>query len=223
MKPFAWSLSALKSYETCGFRHWKTKVKKEYEEPVSDAMSWGRAVHEAAEERIRKKTPLPKGMGAIEPFAEKLDRFGGKLLTEHKMALTKDFEPTGYFAKDVWLRSASDVIGINKKGTAGFIIDWKTGKIDNDPLQLDLCAFSSFQYFPKLEKITAFYVWLKEDETGPREEYTRENASFLWGGLNPRVRKFQNAYEQGEWQKNPSGLCKRHCPVIECEHNGRRN
>jgi hypothetical protein len=32
----------------------------------------------------------------------------------------------------------------------------------------------------------------------------------------------ESAYDKDVWNANPSGLCRAHCVVLECPHNGRR-
>ena len=217
-----WSLSRLNGFEQCAFRYKKVTVDKSVADEKGDAALWGQQVHDAAKARIKSKKPLPVGMENLEKYMKPFDTFKGKLIVERQMALTINYEPTSWFGQDVWVRVIADVLAISRNGKKGVIIDWKTGKVNSDVTQLDLCAFTAFQYYDTLEEITAFYGWVKDDAGSDIERYTRANSHMIWGELQPRVRRFQRAYEEDNWPKNPSGLCRKWCPVLECEHNGRR-
>ena len=54
-----WSFSKIKSFEQCPKKFYHLKVAKDYKEPETEAMLYGTAVHEAAEEYIRDGKPLP--------------------------------------------------------------------------------------------------------------------------------------------------------------------
>ena len=42
----------------------------------------------------------------------------------------------------------------------------------------------------------------------------------LWKPWLSKYAALEKAYETGVWNPRPSGLCRRHCPVVECPHNG---
>lgn len=54
-----WSYSRLKAFETCPRQFQHLKILKTYKESESEAMLYGTAFHEAAEEYIRDETPMP--------------------------------------------------------------------------------------------------------------------------------------------------------------------
>lgn len=221
-KPFAWSYSTLSSFETCPRRHNLTKITKEVVEGQSDAMAWGNKVHKALELRIKDRQPLPDTLASYEPFALSIETAGqgGMIQAEQKMALDRDFNPTGYFAKDVWARAITDVTII--KGDKGFVGDWKTGKPTPASAQLALCAAATWAYHPHLEKIVTSFVWLSQGTT-TNEVYKRDELSAIWQRLMPRVTRLEQAIESGTFPPKPSGLCREWCPVPKrlCEHSGK--
>jgi ATP-dependent helicase/DNAse subunit B len=46
-KPFAWSYSRLKSYETCPYKHLRIDIMRDVKEPESDDLKWGNRLHDA--------------------------------------------------------------------------------------------------------------------------------------------------------------------------------
>lgn len=216
----AWSYSALSSFETCPRRHFLTRVSKAVKEPESEALRWGNYVHKALEDRLRDSKPLPTTLSTHEAFCQKVESIeDAKLMVEYEAAITKEFQPTGWWDRDVWCRSKWD-LGI-LKGNALGIYDWKTGKRKLDIDQMELFALSAFIHLPDVEVVTSGYVWLK-DKKIDREKFRRDQAPEIWSRWLPRVERFNQAFEQDKWPAKPSGLCRKWCPVGKhnCEHCG---
>jgi len=219
-KPLQWSYSVLSAYETCPHRYYVTKVAKTVTEPMTEAMSRGNKVHKALELRLTQATPLPGDMRQWEPLAQTVvDRAkGGVLEAEQKMALTIDYRPTTFFAKDVWVRGITDFTVT--KGAKAFIGDWKTGKPTPESAQLRLTAAMTMCAKPWVQTVINSFVWLK-DGTLTTERFTREDLPGIWQDFAPRVRRLEISMEENRWPKKPSGLCGSWCPVHSCEHNGK--
>lgn len=214
MKPFAWSYSALGSFETCAHRHYRTKVAKNIPDPAGEDALWGQRVHKSLEERLRDNKPLPPSLANFEPYAARFAAAPGTLLVEQQIALNAKFEPTTWFGKDTWLRCVLDVAVLN--GKRAVLADWKTGKRKPDNDQLELFAAVSFIQYPEVEHASTGFVWLKEKKMD-REQYTRDDAARIWGNFLPRVARMERAFSSGTWDKKPSGLCNGWCPVKDCE------
>lgn len=221
-KSFAWSYSALSSFETCPRRHNLTKVTKEVSEGQSDAMLWGNKVHKALELRIKDRKPLSPEMIAYEPLALSVERSGagGLIETEQKMALDVNYNVTGYFAPDCWVRVITDATVI--KGKKAAVLDWKTGKPTPASKQLDLCAAATFAAHPYLETIATSFVWLQHGTT-TNATFTRDDVPTIWQEFAPRVTRMEHALQSGNFPPKPSGLCREWCPVPKrlCEHSGK--
>lgn len=218
-KPVAWSFSALGSFETCAFRHYKTKVKKDTPDPPGEAALWGQRVHKHLEERLRDGTPLPDSLAPYEKYASPFDKAPGTLKVENQIALTKDFKLTEWFAKDVWCRAVLDVEVIN--GSKAGIWDWKTGKRKPENDQLELFAGVTFVVHPEVERADTGFIWLQEKKID-KATFTRADGPRIWERFIPRVQRLERAHETDTWDKKPSGLCRKWCPVKSCEHNGQR-
>lgn len=219
-KAFAWSYSALTSFETCPHRHFKTKIEKSVIEPQTDALTWGNKVHKSLEVRVKAGFPLPTDMRQWEPIAVAIDKsrqLGGKVDTELKMAINDNFKPVSYFAKDCWSRSITDVSV--EKGDKIWVGDYKTGKPTPDSQQLMLSAAFVFHHKPYINTVQNSFIWLKSGGMST-ETYHRDDVSKIWQEFMPRVERLKTAIELDKFPKNPSGLCREWCPVKTCEHNG---
>lgn len=216
----AWSYSALDSFETCPFRHYKTKVSKEVKEPQTEALTWGNTVHKALELRVTKGAPLPDNMQIYEPIALTVYNKGrlGKIEAEQKMALTKSYQPTSWFAKDVWVRGITDFT--ITKGDKAFIGDWKTGKPSAGSAQLRLTAAMTMHHKPYINVVCNTFLWLKTGGV-TSETFSREDIPAIWQEFAPRVARLEAAHEENKWPKKPSGLCRSWCPCTSCEHHGK--
>lgn len=218
-KPFAWSWSALNSYETCPYRHNLTKIVKAYPEKENPQMVAGQLFHRALELRIEKGKSLPQDMAYIEPTIKRLEEVAreGTICAERRIGLTRDFEECGYFDKQVWLRTVIDCqIDLPDRS---LITDWKTGKVKDDYDQLALSAAVKFAITPECDKVTTSYFWFSQGKI-TRETFVRDDAPRIWQNIMPRVIKLERAIIENDFPKKQSGLCREHCPCINCEHNG---
>ena len=217
-KPFTWSYSQLKNFETCERRNQQIDRLKAFKED-SDQLRWGNAVHDAMAKAIGKGHPLPNTMKGYQPYVDLInrrkDRFNVDV--ERKLAFTRDFQPCDYFHSKVWFRGVVDVSLLSKQ--LGAMFDWKTGKVVDDNVQLGLFATMLFCHYPELQRLETAFVWLPADAT-TKETWTQADMPRLWADLMPRVERMEAAYKTNKYEPNPSGLCKRYCPVDTCEYHG---
>lgn len=216
-KSFSWSYSKLKNFESCPKRHYHVDVAKDVKEEESEQLAYGNMLHKALAERIGKGIPLPSPFAAMEVWAEKVSHPGGKILVEQKLAITKDFGPCDFFAKDAWFRGIGDVIKII--GPVALILDWKTGKIVEDSQQLALMAACVFAHHPEVQQVRSEFIWLKEDAT-TRADFKREDMPKVWAALWPRIEALEAAATTLTYPARPGFLCRKYCPVSACPHHG---
>jgi hypothetical protein len=219
-KPFAWSFSRLKNYETCPKRHYEVDIAKNFKEEGSEALLWGEQVHKAAELCLEKNEPLPIGMPTLQRWIDVIkDVKYDKLLVEQKLAITKDFQACGYFDRPCWFRTKADVLGI--MGKVALAIDWKTGKFQEDSQQLALMAAAAFANFPALKQIRTEFIWLKEGPgVSTREDFLRADIVKIWKNIWPRIETLEHAYNTNTYPPKPGALCRKWCVVKSCPHNG---
>ena len=216
-KAFAWSFSKLKNFETCPKRHLEIDILKNFreDEEPGGPLEWGNRVHHALHATLGKGEPLPSEMEDYKKYVDMVHKLPGKLYVEQKYAITKDFGPTQYFAPNVWYRGIGDVVKIS--GTRGTILDWKTGAIKVDSVQLMLMAQCLFSHFPQVMRVHTGYIWLKDDAT-TIETYDRKDMADSWIGLLDRVAQLEHAAATKDYPPKPSGLCVKWCPVASCAY-----
>jgi hypothetical protein len=209
-KPLTWSFSSLNAFETCPRRYYLTKVSKEVVEKQTAATMHGNAVHKALELDLNGEQALPKKYADYAPMMKRIKMTKGNKLAEQKLGLTRDFKPTAFFAKDVWLRSVLDVTIVQP--TRAIVLDYKTGKPKTDIDQLKLFAGVAFQVYPRIETVDAGYIWLGHDKLD-KQTFHRDEAPIIWQDFTRRVARIEHAVSSGDFPPKPSGLCREWCPV----------
>jgi RecB family exonuclease len=218
-KPFSWSYSKLKNYRTCPKRHYHVDVARDVKEEESEALSYGNTVHKVLAQYVEHGTILPPVLApTLKPWGDKV-RAGShdKLLVEQKLAIRADFSGCDWFAPDAWYRGIADVIKI--KGPVALVIDYKTGKVLEDGIQLALMAACVFAHHPEVQKIRTEFFWIKEDAS-TRADFTRADLVAVWNTLLPEVKQLEEAHRTSTFPPTPSGLCRKWCPVSSCPHFG---
>ena len=219
-KAWAWSYSKLKNYETCPKRHYEIDLAKNYTEAVEPGgpLDWGDRVHRGMAHSCGTGEPLPKEMKDFQKWVDRVRSGPGKLYVEQKYAITKDFGPTTFFAPDAWYRGIGDVVRVD--GPVALGIDWKTGKLLVDSVQLMLMAQLIFAHYPEVQKVRTEFVWLAEDTSTP-EVYDRKDLMDEWLGVMNRVKALEEAHIKQEYPPKPGRLCRKWCPVKSCMHHGK--
>lgn len=214
----AWSFSVLRSFDTCPKKHYHTRVLKDVKEPEGEAARWGMKVHKAFELRVKNGTPLPPELMGHEPVLARFAGAHGVVTTEQQIALTRDFKPTQWFAKDVWMRAVIDLCIINK--SHALVVDYKTGKQSDDFDQLELTAAVVMTLNPQVLTVTGAYLWLK-DEMVTKDAWARSHVPGIWQRNIERLTPLNAAHANSHWPAKPNGLCRKWCPVTFCPHNGK--
>lgn len=230
-KPFSWSFSAVDNFHTCGFKYYHQNVLKD----VSDSTVYrteGQEVHKLMEHRLLHAKELPKHRAHWGRWVDELladcDRTEWILRGEQKLAFTEDFEPCEYFdkVKKVWCRVVIDAMKV--RGDLAIVRDWKTGRMKPDLDQILLYATAIFIHWPEVKRVQGGLVFLKED-VGPHiprndciyeVEITRPDLQPFWHRYIYKVNALRIAHQTGNWPAIPSGLCRNHCNVVSCTHNG---
>lgn len=215
-KEWSWSYSKLKNYEVCPKRMYEIDIAKNYQEPEDPdgPLAWGNRVHKALAAALSTpSTPLPAEMAQYQNWVDRVQKGPGQLLIEQKYAITRDFQPTTYFAPNVWYRGVGDVVRVDRD--IALVLDWKTGKILEDSVQLMLMAQCLFSHFPNLKYVRSEFVWLKDDCTSP-ELFTRQEVGDQWTGLLDRVKAMEVSSQQMNYPPKPGRLCRSYCAVASC-------
>jgi hypothetical protein len=217
-RAFAWSYSKLKNFRTCPKRYWHVDIAKDAKEPDSAALQWGNSLHDAFAKYVAKGIPLPETMAQHQDMLDRLKNMPGDTLVEQKYAITEDFAPTEFFAKDAWYRGIGDIVKV--AGEFGYAGDYKTGKVVEDSEQLGLLATCLFAHYPDLQAVRTEYLWLADDAV-TRATFKRSDMASFWAGVLPQVTVLRAAHDKSEFPAKPGKLCRNWCPVKQCVHNGK--
>lgn len=221
-KVWSWSYSKLKNYRTCPRRYHDIDVAKLYQEEEKgpdSPLAIGNRIHKCLEDRIGKGTPLPADLAHLEDAMAKLARLPGKTLVEQQLAIREDLEPCDWFNPKTWYRAKADLVNISENGLVALAIDYKTGKIVEDSVQLALMAECIFSHYPSVQAVRTEFWWLAEDVPS-REDFKRTKRHETWAHVLPMVKELKGAHDTNTWPTKTSGLCKRHCIVSGCPHWG---
>ena len=220
IKEWSWSYSKLKNYDVCPKRMYEVDIAKNYVEEVKPdgPLDWGNRVHAAFKAALLGTAALAPEFVDLQPWVDRVLAGPGELLVEQKYAINRAFQKTGYFANDVWYRGIGDVVRIDRD--IALVVDWKTGKVLEDPVQLMLMAQCLFSFYEDLKYVRSEFVWLKHDCTTP-ELFTRKEVAEQWRELLPRVNLMEQAAKDMNYPPKPNNFCKRNCPVRSCPFHGK--
>jgi hypothetical protein len=220
-----WTYSAMKLFRTCPRQYYHAYVLKDIKpsfDPISTA--YGTQVHEAIEKYIKSDALFPPEYNRFKPTVDEVKTWRGEQHVEYKMALGPDFEPVSFWDKGYFVRGVADFLNVD--GTKARVIDWKTGKNAKyaDPKQLELMALMTFKHFPQVEAVRGGLAFLVPDVMVPKggQIYKKEDEKKMWEGWLYDVKRIEIATEKNVFNPSPSGLCRKHCNILTCEHNGKR-
>jgi len=217
-----WSFSRIKAFEQCPKQFYHEKILKQYPVQETEAMRYGTDFHKACEDFIGEGKPIPEKYSYIQSTLDKFASMEGKKICELKMGLTVDLEACTFFADDVWFRGIADLLIVN--GDTAMVVDYKTGKSSKyaDTGQLELMALALFKHFPQVTKVKAGLLFVVCKDL-VKATYEVERSPKLWEKWLGKYARMEKAAELNVWKPQPSGLCRRHCNVVECPHNGRNS
>ena len=220
--PGPWSYSSLKKFKTCARQFYEVKVLKAFKEPEStEATRYGKDFHTAAELYVRDDTPLPAYFEFAKPQLDTLRAIPGVKHCEYEMALTAKLEPCSFRDPLAWCRGVADLLIVDEDRGVARCVDYKTGKSAKyaDTAQLELMALMIFKHFPKVRSVKGGLLFVVANSFR-KETYKLDQEHTYWRTWMGDVRRLEVAYQTGVWNPNPSGLCRKHCVVTTCAHNG---
>jgi hypothetical protein len=218
-----WSYSSIKLFDQCPRKFYHLRVAKDFQEDQNaEHLLYGTRFHKAAEEYIRDDAPLPEAFKFAKSVLDSLKRIPGDKYCEYEMGLTQGLQPCGFRDSDVWFRGIADLLIINTEIGEARVVDYKTGKSAKyaDVGQLELMALAVFKHFPQVQKVKAGLLFVLANNF-VKESYKHEQAPVLWQKWIQDHERMKLAYSTNVWNPKPSGLCRKHCVVLSCPHNGR--
>lgn len=219
-----WSYSSLKLFDQCPRKYFHLRVAKDFEEPESEAMLYGTRFHEAAENYIKSMgdTPLPPYFGFAKKALDNLIQLPGVKHCEYEMGVTENLDPCKFNDPNVWFRGIADLLIIDEEKAEARVIDYKTGKSAKyaDPDQLELMSLCVFKHFPKVKKVKSGLLFVVANAF-IKSKCDADNQGVLWDKWVSKHNRLKIAMQNDTWNPKPSGLCRKHCVVTSCSHNGR--
>lgn len=214
-----WSFSSLKTFQQCPRKYYRTKILKDIKEPDTQATLYGKSVHTAAEEFIRDGTPVPEQFSYIAPMLETLKNIEGEKHCELRLGLTKQLEPCGFSAKNVWWHGIADLVIINEPKQIAYSMDYKTSKSARyaDVKQLDLVAVGIFKHFPNIVRVKSALAFVVSKEFVKAEHHVEMVPKYIEKPAQD-VARIEAAIDNGVWNPVQGPLCK-FCAVRDCEYN----
>ena len=96
-------------------------------------------------------------------------------------------------------------------------------KILSNARQANDYALLTMHHFPSIKTMDFAFVW--SDVEGVKYDWFHFDRSKDDENMHKTMlaipRKIQKSVMSDEWEPNPSGLCRLHCPVVSCKYNGK--
>lgn len=220
-KPVTWSHSSLKDFQNCPRKYHEVKILENYPREETDATTYGKQLHEQAELYIRDGRPLDQNFRFMQPMLDKLLAMPGRKFTEYEMALTHDLRVCNFKDPNRWVRGIADLIIVDDDNLTARVFDYKSGSDKYpDVSQLELMAIMIFRHFPHVRSVTGGLLFVLKN-TVRKCKVELADAEPLWWKYREEVSRIEAAMTTGVWNPKSSGLCRKYCPVVTCEHNGR--
>lgn len=207
--------SLYNTFENCPHKAWHTYVLRDIPYVETKERKWGNDVHAALEKRIRNGVALPDTMQAAEPVAAQIANLPHvEIDAELYIGMTAEGRHCPARSSDVWFRGKIDCVV--RLETSAWIVDWKTGKVREEPFELETNALLLKCNYPEIENVVANYFWLQQGAPGIR--YTCNNHARTFAKLQALRSEMEGYDKAGEWPKRKNPLCG-WCDVMACEHN----
>jgi hypothetical protein len=211
-KPLILSYTILNTYRNiCPHQAYRRYIKKDLPYVETPQMAFGNKVHLALEHRVAGGKPLPQDMHQWEKFAAGFYQMKAK--AEMKLGITKEGKPCDFFADDVWLRGKLDVTVLN--GASALLFDYKTGKVREDPFELEVQALLLAAKWPDLTAISGCFLWLSENRIGQKHDLSHTRDTWIY--VNRIAEDLAEDIHNDDFEKRRGGLCD-WCPCDDCEH-----
>lgn len=225
--PNNFSYSSLKKFENCPRQYAEVVVYRNFQDVFTSAKGdYGDRLHKYANDYVSGRCADNDANAAefafVRPVLETLSALPGNKYAEYKMAVKPNGKPTRWNDPDRWFQGIVDLLIVDDSKPTAFLLDYKTGDAKYaDTDQLELMALLTFATFPHVQKVKGNLLFVLSEQMRPRV-VNKDEQDRLWQKYRERDAKRQAAYHAKNFPARESGLCKKHCVVLSCEHNGRR-
>lgn len=210
------SFSRLENFEKCPQRAFKAYVEKRKEPATLDrtAANRGEQLHARAEAYVKGTSSDATGLDKVK---EALDQYrdayaNGMAVVEQEWAFDPEWQTTGWFDANCWLRVKCDVV-LNPGALTCEVVDWKSGKkFGNEVKHLSqgqLYALAAFMRFPDTESVVVSFRYLDHNVAPLTRTYVRNDVPRLLGTWDRRLREMTSATS---FKAKPNKINCRYCP-----------
>lgn len=241
IKPCSYSL--LKDFDTCPRMCYYVNIvktaKKQYS--ANKTQQQGKEFHKAIENALDfGDERLPRKFKQYQWVHDRAKKFYNNLSklvketpeikSEQKLAVDDKFDEHQFYSSSGFYRGMLDFSIVADK--LAYIADWKAGNPNYaDPTQIHDQSTMLFSNYPRLQRIIAELVFIREPDMIVKRTYTREEIEDekvddcyenMRDDLSIRVVRFREMDfgSSQAWKPKQNGLCKAHCPVVACQYNG---
>lgn len=214
------SPSSIGTFKTCPRQYEAKYITKEVVFMPTEHTIYGTRVHNALEVAIKGKQALDEEFSHLQPVVNACNDMPGTKYAETKYAVMVDGSYTHYSDKTALVRCIVDLVVID--GDVAMVIDWKTGKVKADDLQLRINVVCIFAAFPRVNTVKTAFAYTK---TGDLQAYKhdRKNTLEMLASITHDIEGVRQAEENNQFKPTPSGLCKAWCDVTACKYNGKKS
>lgn len=207
------SYSAIAKFQTCPrqFRH--LYVLKDVRSEATEASARGVAVHESIEKSIQNGAPLPDELAPLQSYIDQIRSFP-RYDVEIGYGTDSAFNPCSY--DKGYIVGKMDVVLQNN--ARAVVLDWKTGKPRDNPLQLQIYAYLVFAHRPDVQEVTTTNIYIAHKAKIAPVTYSRAHIPALRHALAEACAPIELALERSHWPPKPSPLCG-WCPVRSCQYH----
>ena len=137
-----------------------------------------------------------------------------KVEVELALGCTEIGHPCGFWDAECRLRTRLDVVSYMDRGAV--IVDWKTGKPWEDPLELKIQALLLKIHKPEIELMLGMFYWLRENRVG--KMYDLNGHAKTWDMVCNWAHGIETRLNNNDWPPDENPLCP-WCPVSkqQCE------
>ena len=210
----AWSYSRYAKWQKCPRSAFYAFVARR-PEPQSPEMARGITAHNEAARILTGEecNPMILTRQWVDRLSQIKGMFGDNIEAELQQGFTKDWEPTGWFAKDVWCRVVFDGFAVLPTNNAAIhVYEHKTGKVRAEHIaQVGLYAVAAQAALPESGDrdvvVTLNYLDVPPDSTMSMQTYVirAKEIPTLRGMWNDRIAPMMN---DTEFPATPGTHCK---------------
>ena len=201
-----WSYSRLKTFESCPYQLWLQAGEKRSQEHMdTTAMDRGTMIHTACENFVKGTGDFIKEMAKFADYFKdlKVQYEAGNVLLEEEWGFDKDWQPCGYWDKDVvWNRMKLDNLimpWVDNERTHAIATDYKSGKKFGNEVahnqQGQLYVLGTFLRYPSLETVAIDFKYIDHGISSKDKIYSREKAMKFLASWTERALKLTEATE----------------------------